>query len=295
MGDKEETLLKGSLSEMRNRSFGLGRIVILELALAIASGVSRVQGASTAQESTVSSASAPGKPGPPVPCQKDAKLSFGEIDESPLIKVWSEAELGKDWAPPGCTGWNTTGFSSLITIAGRFRNGNDASAMMQHVGAISSLAGVKYWSTTHKKWRVLIAEASALQDADLNGRRGDFALDEMKEGKTLYFEQVDNLSGKGLYRMQIMKASGGQIIFEVENFSAIRRMLIPIFHPGDAQAVYFLERESEGVWRYYSIVRTGNKANGLVARNEASLINRAVALYRHLAGIPTDQEPAAAP
>ena len=232
--------------------------------------------------------------GPQVPCEKDAKVTFGEIDKAPLIKAWSETELGKDWAPPVCTGWSAAGFSSLITIAGRFRYGNDASAMLQHVGAISSLAGVQYWSTTHKKWRVLIAEASALRDADPNGKRGDFAIDEMKEGKMFYFEQVDNLSGKGLYRMQIMKVSDEQIIFEVENVSLIRRMLIPIFHPGDAQTVYFLERESEGVWRYYSIVRTGKNANGLVARNEASLINRAVALYRHLAGIPTDQEPPAA-
>jgi hypothetical protein len=59
------------------------------------------------------------------------------------------------------------------------------------------------------------------------------------------------------------------------------------------QSIYFLDRESDDVWRYYSIVRTGKNANGLIAGNEASSVNRAVAFYRYLAGIPTDQEPPA--
>ena len=60
------------------------------------------------------------------------------------------------------------------------------------------------------------------------------------------------------------------------------------------QSVYFLDREGDGVWRYYSIMRMGKNANGLIARNEASAINRAVAFFRHMAGIPTAQEPPAA-
>jgi hypothetical protein len=57
------------------------------------------------------------------------------------------------------------------------------------------------------------------------------------------------------------------------------------------QSMYFLDRESDSVWRYYSIVRTGKNANGLIAGNESSSINRAVAFYRHIVGIPTTQEP----
>jgi hypothetical protein len=60
------------------------------------------------------------------------------------------------------------------------------------------------------------------------------------------------------------------------------------------QSIYFLDRESDGVWRYYSIARTGRNASRLAAGHAASSINRAVAFYRALAGIPTDQEPPAA-
>ena len=98
----------------------------------------------------------------------------------------------------------------------------------------------------------------------------------------LYFEQVDNLSGKAIYRMHMVEASASRVVFDVENLSTMRYYFIPIFHPGELQSMYFLDRESDKVWRYYSIVRTGN---------ESSSVNRAVAFYRYLVGIPATQEP----
>ena len=68
----------------------------------------------------------------------------------------------------------------------------------------------------------------------------------------------------------------------------MRYFFIPILHPGELQSMYFLDRESDNVWRYYSIVRTGKNANRLIAGNESSSVNRAVAFYRYLVGIPTD-------
>lgn len=115
----------------------------------------------------------------------------------------------------------------------------------------------------------------------------------MKAGDTLYFEQADNLTGKATYRMQIGESSERRIVFSVENVSTIRYTFLPVLHPGDMQSIYFLDREAEG-WRYYAMIRTGVNANKRIAANEASGINRAVAFYRFLARIPTDQEPPAA-
>ena len=153
---------------------------------------------------------------------------------------------------------------------------------------------MRYWSTTHKHWQTLIRDAYAIADVADRRHRADFAPDEIKKGRVFYFEQADNLSGKAVYRMHIVEASASRLVFDVENASTIRYYLVPIFHPGELQSMYFLDRESESVWRYYSIVRMGKNANGLVAGNESSSINRAVAFYRYLVGIPTDQEPPAA-
>jgi hypothetical protein len=166
--------------------------------------------------------------------------------------------------------------------------------LLRHIGSISELAGVRYWSTTHKQWQTLIVDAYALTGLQHGQRRKDFTLDEMKEGKVLYFEQVDNLSGRAIYRMHIAEASSNRLVFDVENVSTMRYLFITVLHPGDLQSIYFLDRESENVWSYYSIMRTGKNANRLITGNESSAVNRAVAFYRSLVGIPTGQEPPAA-
>jgi hypothetical protein len=183
------------------------------------------------------------------------------------------------------------GFTTLVTTAARFRHTSESEHLLRHIGAISELAGLRYWSTTHKQWQTLVVDAYALTDVQSGQRRKDFTPEEMKEGKFLYFKQADNLSGKAIYRMHIAEASAGRLVFDVENVSTMHYLLIPIFHPGEMQSIYFLDRESENVWRYYSIVRTGKNANTLIAGNESSSVNRAVAFYRYIVGIPTDQEP----
>jgi hypothetical protein len=229
--------------------------------------------------------------GPRPPCGKEPIPPYPGLDDLAIVKSWSKSDFGRDWKPPACTGWAEVGFTTLVTIAARFPHTSDAGGLLRHIGAISELAGMRYWSTTHKQWQTLIVNAYALTNSQTGQRRGDFTADEMKEGEVLYFEQVDNLSGKAIYRMHIVEVSASRLVFDLENVSTMRYWFIPIFHPGDLQSMYFLDRESDNVWRYYSIVRTGKNASGLIAGNESSSVNRAVAFYRYLVGIPTTQEP----
>ena len=232
--------------------------------------------------------------GPDPPCGREPIPPYPALDDPAAVKAWTESEAGRDWKPPACTGWNSPGFTTLVTMVARFHSISTSMDMLRHIGAISQLAGVRYWSTTHKRWQTFILDAHALSAAQSGQRRKDFAPEEMKAGAELYFEQTDNISGKIIYRLHVLEASAGRIVFDVDNASPVRHLLIPVFHPGDMQSIYFLDRESDHVWRYYNIVRTGRNASRLISGTEASEINRAVAFYRHLAGIPTDQEPPAA-
>ena len=232
--------------------------------------------------------------GPQPPCGKEPVPSYPGLDDSAIVKSWSKSDVGRDWRPPACTGWAAVDFTTLITTVARFRHTSEAEGLLRHIGAISELAGMRYWSTTHKQWQTLIVDAYALVGLQPSQRRVDFMPEEMKEGKVLYFEQVDNLSGKAIYRMHIAEASADRIVFDVENVSTMHYLFITIFHSGEMQSIYFLDRESENVWRYYSIMRTGKNANRLTTGNESSAVNRAVAFYRNLVGIPTGQEPPAA-
>ncbi len=239
-------------------------------------------------------AAAYAQPRPQPPCGMEPVPAYPNLDSSPVVKSWSESEVGRDWKPPACTGWAAPGFSSLITTAARFRYTGGADGLLRRVGSISGLAGMRYWSVTHKQWQTLIVSAYALTDPQPDHRRQDFTPSEMTQGKLLYLEQTDNLSGASTYRMRIAEATEDRLVFEVENVAPIRYLFLTLFDPGEMQWIYFLDRESEDVWRYYGIVRTGRNASRLATEHESSSINRAVAFYRVLAGIPTDQDPPAA-
>ena len=234
--------------------------------------------------------------GPQPPCGSDPDPPYPGLDNSPIVRSWSEADFGRDWRPPPCTGWAEAGFSTLITTVARFRYTSGAEALLSHIGAISELAGMRYWSTTHQQWQTLIVEAHALTGPQPTRRRPDFTSDEMREGKALYLEQVDNLSGAATYRMHLAEVSAVRIVFDVENVSIMRYFFLTLFHPGEMQSIYFLDRESDSVWRYYGIARMGRNASRLATGpgHASSSINRAVAFYRSLVGIPTGQDPPAA-
>jgi hypothetical protein len=59
--------------------------------------------------------------------------------------------------------------------------------------------------------------------------------------------------------------------------------------------VLIIEHVAPGTFGVSVLNRSGEGASVLTAGHESSYINRAVALYRQLAGIKTDQEPPAAP
>src|ERR1035437_2736832 len=273
---------KNCLSSLRD-ALTISAVLLVLPAICLAQEAERFQVSSPALQAA--------QLGPQPPCGKGPIPPYPGLNDSANVKSWSESDFGRDWRPPACTGWTALGFRTLVTTVARFRHTSEADGLLRQIGAISELAGMRYWSTTHKQWRTLIVDAYALTGLQSGRRRGDFTSDEMKEGKVLYFEQVDNLSGKAIYRMHIIEASARRLVFDVENVSTMRYFLIPILHPGDLQSMYFLDRKSDSVWRYYSIVRTGKNANGLIAGNESSSVNRAVAFYRHLVGIPTAQEP----
>ena len=188
-------------------------------------------------------------------------------------------------------------FAGLYNVGSHIREISSylgSNGLLRHFGAISELTGMRYWSATNQQWQTLVKDAHALTGLEPSQRRENFTPDEMSEGKILYFEQIDNLSGKAVYRMHIAKASPDRLVIDVENVSTMHYLFIPLFPPGELQSIYFLDRESENVWCYYGMVRTGMKANRMIAKNESSAINRAVAFYRYFVGIATDREPPAA-
>jgi hypothetical protein len=232
--------------------------------------------------------------GPRLPCGAAPLPAFPEPGMPPAVQAWS-GKAAREWVPPGCTGWTTSGFDMLVAVAGSFKHEGEIEELLARIGAISTKITVRYWSTTEKGWRPLVIEAFALSGPDATQKRGDFGAAQFTKGQNLHFAQSDNRSsGKTVYRDRVLASDRDRLVIVSENLTPMKKMILTLFEAGDMQAVYFLERRAPGVWGLYSLGRTRMASSLLPTGGEASYINRAVAFYRWVAAIPTDQEPPAA-
>jgi hypothetical protein len=227
-------------------------------------------------------------PTPLPPCGGEPFPAYPTPGAPPAVQVWDRA----DWTPPPCTGWQPSASSTIVATAGRFRGAGGVDGLRGRIGAVSRMKGLLYWSTSNQQWQPFIVDAAAL-DGPTGARRKDFTIDETAPGRVLYLEQEDNLFGKETIRLRIIEATATRLVFATENSAILRMLGLPLAQPGEIQSICFLDRESGDVWRYYSLARTGKAASLLTAGHDASIINRAVASFRYLAGIRPDLEPPA--
>ena len=239
---------------------------------------------------TAAAAEAPSPPcgGPPQP-------SYAAPGEPEHSGTWSRSDLGDGWVPPSCTGWTGPDFRIIAALAARFREPASADQLLARFGAISSQIGLRYWSATEHRWRELITAASAVEGPAGKQPRADFSAAELKSGRDLYYSQSDNRSaGQVVYRMRAIEVRPDRIVIAVENVSSIRLLLLTLFPPGSIQSLHFLERQPDGGWGYYGLMRTRADSSFLTGGFVSSYVNRAAAFYRHIAGLPTEDVPAAA-
>ena len=230
--------------------------------------------------------------GPQPPCGSAPSPGYAPAGNLPAIRVWGGDRSATAWTPPACTGWAATPSRTLVATAGRLDQGGSAQDLLRRFGAVSTLTTIRYWSVTDGQWENLFLSASALSGPDPAAKRPDFRLAELAKGTDLYLAQADNRSsGEVVYRLEVRDLGPTRLVVAMENVSTMRYMLLPLAGPGDLQSLYFFDRLPSGAWGYYGLMRITADASFLLAGRPASYANRAVALFRFLAGLRTDQEP----
>ena len=216
---------------------------------------------------------------------------------APAVRIWQGKELApENWQPFSCTGWAAEPPSKLvITLTGSFRFDGPMSALLARVGSISALRSILYWSTADRKWGPLSSDASALSGPNSKSRRPDFSASELVKGAELYYWENDTRTGPAVYRLRVSESAPERFVISSENLTPIRRYWFTLFKPGALQSVLVIEHIAPGIFGVSIFNRSGEGASALTAGHESSYVNRAVAVYRQLAGIKTDQEPPMAP
>lgn len=229
--------------------------------------------------------------GPRVPCGAAPYPAYAEPGAAPNLRAWS-GKAARGWAPPACSTWKPVDADVMVALAGSFRYEGGIDGLLARIGAISAKKGVRYWSTTEKNWQLLVTDAFALSGPEVTLRRADFKAAEMGKGAAFHYAQSDNRSaGNTVYRERVLASEAERVLIESENLTPIKKLMVTLYSPGDLQTLYVIEPRAPGVWNFYSLTRTRMASSMLPTGSEASYINRSVAFYRYVAGIPTDKEP----
>lgn len=235
-----------------------------------------------------------GDDGPRLPCEGPPAPAYTEPGAAPAVQAW-RGKAAQEWQPPACSGLSVKGADILVAVAGSFKHDGEIDELLARIGAISAKTNVRYWSTTEKAWKPLVTEAFALSGPDPAQRRADFSAAQFVKGQTLHYAQSDNRSsGKTIYRDRVYAVGRDSLVMSSENVTPVKMAVLTLFDAGDLQNAYFLARRGPGVWSFYSLTRTRMASSLMPVGGDGSYINRAVAFYRLVAGIPTDQEPPAA-
>ena len=224
----------------------------------------------------------------------DIRPDYPTLNAPPKVQATGDANRAKALSGSECFGELQTR-STWITVAAVVRTSFDQKAMLGRLGAISQLRAAWYWSTTDQAWRPLVSAAYAIEAANAPKPRPDYSSEDLGSGTSLFYSVADSRSDTTVnYSMQLTSGPAGHIVVDTTNIGPVRRWGITLYRPESVRTLYFLNELSPGVWSYYSITRAV-PATFLASGHEKSIINRAVALFRHYMGLPATSEPPLAP
>ena len=220
----------------------------------------------------------------------DCRADAAESTQHATVEVWFGVDL-RDWAPPPCTEWSARPFTVLIEATGETALTGGPYAILARLARISDLTTIRYWSTTRDRWRDLITESTALIGPDPAHRRTDFDEAELIDGAIFFWQEENTPLGAVTYRMSTRIVDTHTVVVKIENALPARATLFTSIPPGHHEFFYTFKRHENGTWSLYGLMRSGSSPRLGASAGRKSYGNRAVALFRYLAGERTDGAP----
>lgn len=212
------------------------------------------------------------------------------LESRPAVLGFTDAATIASWTPRECLGWRNGPADTVVALAARFEV-RSLDVLLDHFTALSRLSAVRYWSVKLQMWRPLFQSAVPLDGPDPLARRGDFERAEVRPGTPVHVLLDDDLVGPLVMEILIGAFSPEAISISMRNLSPGHRLGMEVL-PIDGLAItIFLEKESEIVWRYWSAMRVATELPSFLLPPPAAHANRLAAIFRYIAGLPTDAEP----
>ena len=228
-----------------------------------------------------------------LPCEDEPDPPYAKLGVPPVVRVWTQD--GFVWDPPQCSGWGKGEYALLVALAGRFKHAGDVKSLVRKFARISHLKKVRYWSISTQRWRDLYRAAYALSSAKRGAKRRDFRSEELPPRRLRYFWlEEQGPIGAAVFRMRVLERTQDRLVIDFRNHRAVRPTQHPKLSAGGYRYLFIFEKEAPELWRFYSVTGLRGAGGSAISWIRGSYVNRAVALFRYVAGIPMEEEPPAA-
>jgi hypothetical protein len=232
---------------------------------------------------------------PSPPCAGEAIIARTSQGTQPAVTVWHTRTLPENWHLASCSGFAPPGDAVLIEVVGSLHHDGDALSLLARLGEVSTQRDILYWNISHGDWRNLLVDATALSGPSPELRRLDFRPDEMRPGARFYLlYDDDERPGPIIFEIEVREARPDGFVTVLRNVTAMRLMGVSIAGPGDLSNLLSIRRIGPGQFAYYGLSAVALAPMAAAMISDGAHINRAVASYRFLAGIPYDGDPPAA-
>ena len=212
----------------------------------------------------------------------------------PAIVTWSEENANvAPWRASPCLRWTAGRPRMVAALSGTLQAGSLDELLVRY-GALSQYKSIRFWSTLHQAWEELVTSAGFVDGPEAHYSAPDLTEADYVSGRSLYYYEIDR-TGRTIHRLTVQRRTQDTVELATDNVTPIHYSMFLVFEAQALQTSTFIHRLGPREWGYYQTIGAGEGAGFVAVRSPSPYVNRLTALYRYMAGIPTDSLPPAAP
>lgn len=229
------------------------------------------------------------------PCDGPPHPGYAPVGSAPVIATWdSAAPNAAAWQQSSCLHW-TDGKTRLAAALAAQVHASSLDELLTRYGALSQYKSIQFWSTMHQAWEGFVVEAGFTDGPNAAYTYPDLKPADFVTGKEFYYYETDSRTGRTVNKLTVHLRTADRVELTTENLTAVKYSMFTIFEPHALKTATFIERRGSNEWGYYTTIGVGEGSDFIATHSASPYINRLTALYRYMAGLPTDGAPAAAP
>ena len=221
--------------------------------------------------------------------------AYAPAGAAPVIASWSEQDTNQAaWQLAPCLHWGD-GKTRMATALAAELHASSLDELLNRYGALSRYTSIRVWSTMHQGWEPFATQAGFTDGPAVTYTLPDMKAADFVTGKDFYYYEIDARTGRTVHHLIVGQRTADRVELITENVTPIKYSMFTVFEAHGLKSATFIERRGSGEWGYYQTIGVGEGSDFIATHSASPYINRLTALYRYMAGIPTDGAPPAAP